>query len=139
MMFISKIQIFTTFCWMISIIQKHNYMCYWIFTFHLQSCMGPKKQGFWPRINCSKMNLRNFGSPSGDSLSKIVRHFINKVVLKSKSAKNAFYKKGGPKLIFFKEIFFRNIRMIFNIENSLWKSKIGTFWQTVTRWRLKIW
>ena len=36
---------------------------------------------------------------------------------------------------FFLEI----IRMIFDIENSLWKSKNGTFWQTVTRWRLKIW
>ena len=35
--------------------------------------------------------------------------------------------------------FFRKIRMIFDIENSLWKSKIGTFWRTVTRWRLKIW
>ena len=22
---------------------------------------------------------------------------------------------------------------------TLWKSKIGTFWRTVTRWRLKIW
>ena len=56
-----------------------------------------------------------------------------------KSAKNAFYKKGAPKLIFFNVIFFRKIRMIFDIENSLWKSKIGTFWQSVTRWRLKIW
>ena len=37
------------------------------------------------------------------------------------------------------KFFFRKIRMIFDIENSLWKSKIGTFWQTVTRWRLKIW
>ena len=36
--------------------------------------MGPKKQGFWPRINCSQMKLPNFGSPSGDSLSKIGRH-----------------------------------------------------------------
>ena len=63
--------------------------------------MGPKKQGFWPRINCSQMKLPNFGSPSGDSLSKIGRHFSNKVVLKLKSAKNAFYKKGAPKLIFF--------------------------------------
>ena len=47
-----------------------------------------------------------------------------------KSAKNAFYKKGVPKLIFFNEFFFRKIRMIFDIENSLWKSKICTFWQT---------
>mgnify|MGYP006863675160 CR=1 FL=1 len=35
--------------------------------------------------------------------------------------------------------FFGKIRMIFDVENSLWKSKIGTFWQAVTRWRLKIW
>ena len=59
--------------------------------------MGPKKQGFWPRINCSQMKLPNFGSPSDDSLSKIGRHFSNKVVLKLKSAKNASYKKGAPK------------------------------------------
>ena len=59
------------------------------------------RQGFWPRINCSQMKLPNFGSPSSDSLSKIGRHFSNKVVLKLKSAKNAFYKKGAPKLIFF--------------------------------------
>ena len=35
--------------------------------------------------------------------------------------------------------FFRKIRMIFDIENSLWKSKIGTFWRTATGWRPKIW
>ena len=81
--------------------------------------MGLKKQGFWPRINCSQMKLPNFGSPSDDSSSKIGHHFSNKVVLKLKSAKNAFYKKGAPKLIFFNEIFFRKIRMIFDIENSL--------------------
>ena len=44
---------------------------------------------------------------------------VNKVVLKLKSAKNAFYKKGEPKLIFFNEFFFRKIGMIFDIENSL--------------------
>ena len=44
-----------------------------------------------------------------------------------KSAKDAFYKKGAPELIFFNDFFFRKIRMIFDIENSLWKSKIGTF------------
>jgi hypothetical protein len=31
---------------------------------------------------------------------------VNKVVLKLKLAKHAFYKKGAPKLIFFNEIFF---------------------------------
>ena len=25
--------------------------------------MGPKKQGFWPRINCSQMKLPDFESP----------------------------------------------------------------------------
>jgi hypothetical protein len=81
--------------------------------------MGSKKQGFWPRINVSQMKLPNFGSPSGDSLSKIGCHFSNKVVLKFKSAKNTFYKKSAPKLIFFNEFFFSKIRMIFDIENSL--------------------
>jgi hypothetical protein len=72
--------------------------------------MGPKKQGFWPRINCSQMKLPHFGSPSGDSLSKIGSHFSNKVVLKLKSPKNDFYNKGALKLIFFNEIFFKKIR-----------------------------
>jgi hypothetical protein len=49
------------------------------------------------------MKLPNFGSPSCDSLSKIGRHFSNKVVLKLKSAKNAFYKKGALKSIYFNE------------------------------------
>ena len=89
------------------------------FAFRLTSCMGPKKQGFWPRINCSQMKLPNFGSPSGDKSSKIGLHFSNKVVLKLKSAKNAFYKKGVHELIFFNEIFFRKIRTFFDIENSL--------------------
>ena len=74
--------------------------------FAYTSCMCPKKQGFWPRINCSQMKLTNFGSPSSDSSSKIGRHFSNKVVLKLKAAKNDFYKKGGLKLIFFNENFF---------------------------------
>ena len=34
----------------------------WSYTWH--------RQGFWPRINCSKMKLPDFESPSGDSLSK---------------------------------------------------------------------
>ena len=61
------------------------------------------RQGFWPRINRSQMKLTNFGSPSSDSSSKIGRHFNNKVVLKLKSAKNDFNKKGALKLIFFNE------------------------------------
>ena len=81
--------------------------------------MGPKKKGFWPRVNCSQMKFPNFGSPSSDSSSKIGCHFSNKVVLKLKSAKNAFYKKGALKLIFLYELFFRKIRMIIDIKNSL--------------------
>ena len=65
------------------------------------------------------MKLPIFVSPSADSSSKIGRRFIDKAVLKLKLAKNAFYKKGAPKLIFFNEFFFRKIRMIFEIENSL--------------------
>jgi hypothetical protein len=80
--------------------------------------MGPKKQGFWTSINCSQMKLPNFGSPSSDSTSNIRCHFshgllyrdvhvlVSKVVLKLKSAKNAFYKEGWPKLAFFYENFF---------------------------------
>ena len=49
------------------------------------------------------MKLPNFGSPTSDGSSKIGRHFSDKVVLKLKSAKNDFYKKGAPKLIFFNE------------------------------------
>jgi hypothetical protein len=52
------------------------------------------------------MKLPNFGSPSSDRSSKIGRHFSNKVVLKLKSPKNAIYKKGALKLIFFNEFFF---------------------------------
>ena len=39
------------------------------------------------------MKLPNFGSPSSDSSSKIGHHFSNKVVLKLKSVKNAFFTK----------------------------------------------
>ena len=49
------------------------------------------------------MKLPNVGFPSSDGSSKIGRHFSNKAVLKLKLAKNAFYKKGAPKLIFFNE------------------------------------
>ena len=100
--------------------------------------MGPKKQGFWPRINCSQMKLQNFGSPSGDS-QKLGVILVNKVILKFMSAKNAFYNKGAPKLIFFNDFFFLKIQIIFDIENTLSKFKIGTFLQTVARWRVKIW
>ena len=65
--------------------------------------MGPKEQGFWPRINCSQMKLPNFGSPSGDSLSKIWHNFSNKVVKKLILSKNANNKKCASKFVFFNE------------------------------------
>ena len=34
---------------------------------------------------------------------KIRRHFSNEIILKLKVSKNVFYKKCGPKLIFFNE------------------------------------
>ena len=81
--------------------------------------MGPKKQDFWPRINCSQMKLPNFESPSSDSSSKFGRYFSNKVVLKLKSAKNAFYKKGVLKLIFFNENLddFWHSKFTLNVQN----------------------
>ena len=40
--------------------------------------MGPKKQGFRPRINCSQMKLLDFEPPSGDSLSKSANFGLSK-------------------------------------------------------------
>ena len=68
--------------------------------------VGPKRQDFWPKINILKGNhciLRIRGTPVRQKLGKILE---NKVVQKLKLEKNAFYKKGAPKLIFFIEIFF---------------------------------
>ena len=49
--------------------------------------------------------------------------FTKKVRLNWYSSMKFFYRKSG---------------MIFDIENSLWKSKIGSFWRTATGWRPKI-
>ena len=52
----------------------------------------------------------------------------NKVVQKLKLSKNYFYKKCAPKWVFFNDLKrFRKIRMIFDIENSLWKSDFDNF------------
>ena len=53
----------------------------------------------------------------------------NKVVQKLKFSKNDNNKKPSSKLIFFNEKKIRKIRMIFDIENWLWKSDLGTFWR----------
>ena len=52
---------------------------------------------------------------------------VNKVLLKLKFSKNVNNKKCAPKLIFFNEKKLRKIRIIFDIENCLWKSEIGNF------------
>ena len=44
-----------------------------------------------------------------------------------KFSKNVNNKKHAPKLIFFNEIKMRKIRIIFEIENWLWKLEIGSF------------
>ena len=59
--------------------------------------MGPQNQGFWPKINCSKMKLPNFVSSSGEGSSKIGHDFSYKVVQKLKLSIYHFYKKCAPK------------------------------------------
>ena len=63
------------------------------------------------------------------------------IILVIKWFKNWFYvrnKKCAPKLVFFNEKKNRKIRMIFDIENWLWKSNFGTFWQLAVNPKLKI-
>ena len=60
---------------------------------------------------------------------KIRRQLRNKSCSILKLSKNVFYKRCVPKLIFFNEKKIRKIRMIFDIENWLWKSDLGTFWR----------
>jgi hypothetical protein len=52
----------------------------------------PKKQDFWPKINCSQKKLPHFVNPFSDRSSKIVHDFSNKVVQKLKLSKNYFHK-----------------------------------------------
>ena len=53
-------------------------------------------------------------------------------------SKNVNNNKDAPKLIFFNKKEFRKIRIIFDIENWLWKSKIIIFWSLDLEWVL-IW
>ena len=70
--------------------------------------MGPKKQGLFLAKNSTvvKWNYQILGLHPVTVGQKLGVILVYKVVLKLKSAKNAFYKKGAPKLIFFNEIFF---------------------------------
>ena len=65
--------------------------------------MGPQKQGFWPKINCSQMKLQNFVSSSGDGSSKIGHDFSDEVVQKLKLSINHFYKKCAHNQLFLNE------------------------------------
>ena len=62
------------------------------------------------------------------SLQKLGLILESKVVQKLSLEKNVFNKKCSPKLIFLDEFFFEKIRLIFDIENWLWKYNFGTFW-----------
>ena len=58
-------------------------------------------------------------------LSKIGHHFSIKVIWKLILSKNVNNKRYAPKLVLFIEKRLRKIRMIFDIENWLWKSNFG--------------
>ena len=76
------------FDWRGHMINDNNYKGWWIFTFFVTSCMGPKKQGFWPRINWSQMKLPDFESPFGDSLSKSSNFGLSKWIFNVKNHPN---------------------------------------------------
>ena len=59
----------------------------------------------------------NFEFWINGELSKIGRHFSNKVILKLILSKNVNNKECAPKLVFFNEKKMRKIRKIFDIEN----------------------
>ena len=63
------------------------------------------------------------------SLQKLGLILESKVVQKLSLQKNVFNKKWSPKMIFLDiYFFFEKIRLIFDIENWLWKYNFGTFW-----------
>ena len=67
--------------------------------------MGPQKQGFWPKINCSQMKLPKLGI--------ILVH--NKVVQKLKLSKNVDTKSCSPNPIQLKENNFWHSKLILTI------------------------
>ena len=61
-------------------------------------------------------------------LQKLGLILESNVAQKLSLEKNGFNKKWSPKLIFLDEFFFEKNRLIFDIENWLWKYNFGTFW-----------
>ena len=90
--------------------------------------MGPQKPGFCSKINCSQMKLQYFVNWHSVGPTKIGPNFRKLSGSKIESRKRCVSKKCSPKLIFLDEIFFKKIRLIFDIENWLWKYNLGTFW-----------
>ena len=83
---------------------------------------GTKLERFLHRNQHTQRKLLNFEFWINGELSKI-----------------NFIKKCAPKLIFFNEKKkLRKIRIIFGIENWLWKSNFGTFWHLLINSILKI-
>ena len=58
----------------------------------------------------------------------------NKLIQNSKLWKTFSNKKCSPKFIFLDKKKLRKIRMIFDIENWLWKSDFGLFWPSLLKW-----
>ena len=118
-----------------------KYVCYWIFTFCVTSSLGPKKQGFWPRINLVKWNYQ--------ILSLYLVTVCQKVpILDFQSEFYIFYVKNHPNLSkknFIEEYQFRHtffVKSIFcwlQFLNHFITKMTPNFWRTVPRWRLKIW
>ena len=62
--------------------------------------------------------------------------FQSKVVQKLSLEEKVFSKRWSPKLIFLDNFFFEKIRLIFDIQNWLWRYNYGIFWQTVITRRI---
>ena len=67
-------------------------------------------------------------------LQKLGLILESKAVQKLSLEKNVFNNKGSPKLIFLSRwiFFFEKIRLIFHIQNWIWKYNFGTFWRPGT-------
>ena len=98
---------------------------------------GTKFERLLPKNQYTQWKLLNFEFWINGQLSKIWNHFSNKVF------KKLFYQK----MSLTKNVLLnwyssmkkkRKIWMIFDIENWLWKSNFGTFWQLAINPKLKI-
>ena len=84
---------------------------------------GTKLERFLPKNQHTQRKLLNFENWGSGEVSKIRSHFRNKSRSILKLSKNFNNKKCATKLIFFNKKKLRKIRIIFGIENWLWKSR----------------